>query len=77
MQDITMKSPDIIQIKVIKNHINFIHDRLLMKDKLNKYVKSTDELDTFLYSNEPTLFGYQKRLKDDNDNVYLRKECNL
>jgi hypothetical protein len=47
-----------------------------MKEKLKK-VKSRDELGAFLDYNEPGLFGYHKRLKDDYYNVYLRKTYDL
>jgi hypothetical protein len=48
-----------------------------MKDKLKKYIKSKNELDSFLENNEPILFGYYKRKRDNNYNVYLRKTIDL
>jgi hypothetical protein len=50
---------------------------LLIKDKLKKYLKSKDELDVFLDYNEPILFRYRKRHKDDGYNAYLRKSYDL
>jgi hypothetical protein len=75
--DAKAKSSDADEIRTIKNQINFIHGVLLMKDNIKKYVKSKDELDGFLDFNEPVLFGYHKRLKDDNYKVYLRKTYEL
>jgi hypothetical protein len=43
------KSSDTYQIMAIKNQINFIHDLLLMKDKLKTYVESRDDLNASLY----------------------------
>jgi hypothetical protein len=48
-----------------------------MKDKLKRYIKSKNELDSFLEYNEPILFGYEKRKTDNNYNVYLRKKIDL
>jgi hypothetical protein len=39
---------DVNEIKNIKNDINYIHGLLLMKDKLKKYIKSKNELDSFI-----------------------------
>jgi hypothetical protein len=68
---------DVNEIKNIKNDINYIHGLLLMKDKLKKYIKSKNELDSFLECNEPILFGYYKKKLDNNYNVYLPKIIDL
>jgi hypothetical protein len=54
------------EIKNIKNDINYIHGLFLMKDKLKKYIKNKNELESFLDYNEPILFGYYKRKNDNN-----------
>jgi hypothetical protein len=68
---------DVNEIKNIKNDINYILGLLLMKDKLKRYIKSKNELDSFLEYNEPILFGYYKRKIDNNYNLYLRKTIDL
>jgi hypothetical protein len=65
------------EIKNIKNDIHYIHGLLQLKDKLKKYMKSKNELDSFLEFNEPILFGYYKRKIDNNYKVYLRKTIDL
>jgi hypothetical protein len=71
--DTKTKSSDSDQIRAINSQINFMHALLLMKDKLKIYVKSKSELEAFLNDNEPVLFEYHKRLKDDDFNVHRRK----
>jgi hypothetical protein len=70
-------SLDKIEIKNIKNTINYVHGLLLLKDKLKKYIKNKDNLDTFLEYNKPLLFGYYKRKIDSDYNIYIRKRIEL
>jgi hypothetical protein len=65
------------EIKNIKNDINYIHGLFEMKDKVKIYIKSKNELNSFLEFHEPILFGNYKRKIDNNYNVHLRKTIDL
>jgi hypothetical protein len=63
-------SNDIIQIKVIKNQMNLIYRLLVMNNKLKNSAKNKDEVDSSLEYNEPVLFSYHKRHKDEDDKSF-------
>ncbi|GMO12696.1 MAG: hypothetical protein Ta2E_01200 [Mycoplasmoidaceae bacterium] len=72
-----IKTEAIDETKNIKRQINYLHDLLLMKDKLKRVIKTRDELESFLEFNEPILFGYHKLRLDDDYHVYLKKTYDL